>query len=259
MKGRGLFSAVAMVSISTSLAAFAGGASYHKFVEDNDLWKQDSFDKKGGLTQEVFDTIIDTAQELYKPDADAHFEKLTVNHKWDDSTVNADTMRFFGTVTINMYGGLARRDEVTPEGFALVLCHELGHAYGGSPYINQILMMSAEGQSDYYGAKACLSRVLPKLHEKGLASEDDYIQAKCGEVFPDDAGHGLCVRKMNAAMSLGKLLAAIKNEPVPQFETPDQTQVDETLTSYPATIQCRLDTYHNGALNYDRPRCWFKQ
>ena len=77
--------------------------------------------------------------------------------------VNANCMRNNGVVTVNMYGGLARRPEVTPEGFALVLCHELGHAYGGTPYIFQQAQIAAEGQADYYGEQTCLKALLPHV------------------------------------------------------------------------------------------------
>lgn len=206
----------------------------------------------------MFNKIIDAGLEVYKPFADRNNETLTINRKWDDSTVNANTSRFFGSVTLNMYGGLARRPEVTAEGFALVMCHELGHAYGGTPYIQEWQKMSAEGQSDYYGAKECLQKVLPKV-EMPSVTATSYTERRCKErgAIGTDV-YNICIRQLDGSQSLGKLLAAIKKVPEPNFETPDTTVVTQTELSYPKTIQCRLDSYHNGTLLLDRPKCWFK-
>ena len=223
-----------------------------RFAEDNDLWMQDNLNAKSAVTQEMFDKIIDAGVAVYKSNAADNNETLTVNHGWTDATVNANTSRWFGSVTINMYGGLARRSEVNPEGFALVLCHELGHAYGGLPYIQAANRLSAEGQSDFYGAGVCLKKVLAKA---GITVESGTIVPYWAEKCGTDKS---CLTGLSAGMSLGTLLSVLKNEPQPQYETPDTTQVDTTQVSYPATIQCRTDTYHNGVLGLDRPRCWFK-
>jgi hypothetical protein len=193
--------------------------------------------------------------------AEANDETLNVNRKWDDSTVNASCGRFWGSVTVNMYGGLARREEVTPEGFALVLCHELGHAYGGAPLISTWNNMSAEGQSDWYGAKECLRKVLPNLEEndQSYANVTPYVEEKCAGIAEvDSVDYKVCLRSMSAGVSLGKLLATLKKVDVPQFDTPDLTIAEETMLSYPKTIQCRFDSYIAGALNLDRPACWYK-
>ena len=129
----------------TTLSAFA-----NSFFPENDLWKEDDLYKRNAnVTEEMFNKIIDVADSIYQPIAKQNNERLTINRRWTDATVNANASRFFGQVTVNMFGGLARRDEITPEGFALVLCHELGHAYGGTPYINTWNQMSAEGQADF--------------------------------------------------------------------------------------------------------------
>ncbi len=259
------FTACSMISEKSALQKAniqSDGNSYVSFVEDNDLWKEDDINAKSGITKEVFEKVIAAGLKIYKPIATANNESLSIKNNWDDATVNANCSRYFGSVTINMYGGLARREEVNMEGFALVLCHELGHAYGGRPYISDWQKMSAEGQSDYYGTHDCLRKVLPTLWaEEG--KEDGFVEAypetKCAEVFgANSADYAMCLRQLSGSQSLGNLLAAIKQEPVPSFETPDQTVVEETNLSYPATIQCRVDTYHNGTLNMDRPKCWFK-
>lgn len=229
----------------------------HSWVEDNDLWQEDDLYGGKGITEEQFKNAIELGHLFYDPIAEQNNESLTINGNWTDSTVNANCSRnpFGGGVTINMYGGLARREEVNLEGFVLVLCHELGHAYGGLPYIQTWTRMSAEGQADYIGAKECQKKVIGKMLDTSFATPP-YVQEKCDEVFGGNSE--VCVRQMSGAQSLGNLLAVLKKVDPPSFETPDPTVVDKTELSYPKTIQCRLDTYHNGILNGKRPACWFK-
>ena len=230
------------------------GSQFYQFMENNDLATEDS-GFVAGLSQDQFNSIIAAAKAIYDPEAKSRGETLVIKANWTDSTVNANCSRSLGTVTVNMYGGLARRTEVTPEGFALVLCHELGHAYGGEPYIRPYDQIAAEGQADYYGAQNCLAKVLGHIeYDPSTLNPDEYIQSRCQKM----ENYDICVRQLEAGMSLAQLLASMKKSDVPNYESPDSTVVPKTLLSYPATIQCRLDTYHNGALNLPRPACWFK-
>lgn len=223
------------------------------FAPDNDLWMEDCLDcKTNGLDQVTFEKIIDVAVKIYKPLADNNNESLTVNKKWTDATVNANCLRSGGSVTVNMYGGLARRTEVTEEGFTLVLCHELSHAYGGTPYIQVPNRMSAEGQADYMSTFDCAKKVLKELKLPSYGSvPTSYMEKVCGS-------NEICLASLVGGQSLGNLLAVLSKKPIPDYETPDPLVTPKTLTSYPATVQCRLDTYHNGALGMPRPLCWFK-
>ncbi|MBF0315704.1 MAG: hypothetical protein HQK52_19950 [Oligoflexia bacterium] len=242
-------------SSTTTLAA--DEIAYRQFMPDNDLWKEDEIYKKRtpNVTKEMFFKIVDAGTQAYVSEAP------TINGNWDDSTVNANCMRAFGYVTVNMYGGLARRPEITPEGFTLVLCHELGHAYGGAPYIRSapLFYMSAEGQSDYYSTLTCYEKIaalVPELSK--IENSDDYILRVCERFSSDSVAHANCIGKLEGGLSLADLLSALGRQTTPRYETPDPTVVRETILSYPATAQCRLDTYHAGALSWPRPKCWFK-
>ena len=229
------------------------------FMPNNDLWKEDALFAVSNVDQETFNQIVQAGRDVYAPFAQENNEKLVINALWADATVNANCQRANGKVTVNMFGGLARRVEVRPEGFALVLCHELGHAYGGTPYIYTASKMSAEGQADYYSTFACyekMAELLPVL--KDTTEYSQYITEKCENKFSDEKSILNCMNEMNGGLSLGLLLSRLSQEPAPQLETPDPLIVKKTLTSYPATTQCRLDTYHNGALKIERPKCWFK-
>lgn len=226
--------------------------SVHQWVPDNDLWKEDNLNFVTAVDESMFNAIIDEAERLYEPIAKQWNETLVIQRNWTDSTVNASAWRDGrGNTEINMYGGLARRGEVVPMGFALVLCHELGHLYGGKPYVNVSLRMAAEGQSDWYGAGWCLKSIIESTVDQSDIDTTPYIEKVCR----NDA---VCMRQLAGGNSLGKLLAVLNKEKIPNFETPDKSVVTKTNTSYPKTTQCRLDSYHNGTLGLQRPLCWYK-
>jgi hypothetical protein len=224
-----------------------GNAAYAGFLPENFLWMEDGF-VNGNFTEEEFTLITEVGSDLYQREADRRGEILSVVGRWEDSTVNAYMSRYKDEVVVTMFGGLARRPEITAEGFALVLCHELGHAYGGKPYINAENEIAAEGQADYYGARVCMRRMFAALQFP--FSPTDFIKRTC-------AGDQACEVTLGAGESTASLLALLSRERKPSYQTPDRTVVRRTNLSYPKTVQCRLDSYFNGTLDRPRPRCWF--
>ena len=234
-----------------SLLVFTITTFAHTFAPKNDLWKEDALLKSANVTQAMFNKIIDAGYEVYGPLAKKNRERLKINRKWSDSTVNANCSRMFKSVTVNMFGGQARRPEISAEGFALVLCHELSHAYGGAPYIRRWQKLSAEGQADYMGAKECLKKIIKVANLRSDFEPTAFIQDACGENIT-------CIRAYVGGQSTANLLATLMGESLPDYETPDPTVVSKTLISYPETVQCRLDTYRRGFENRERPACWYK-
>lgn len=226
---------------------------------ENDLWKEDRFEQNSNIDQELFNRIIELGKKHYDPLAKENNESLKINANWSNSTVNANCSRRWGSVIINMYGGLARREEISPEGFMLVLCHELAHAYGGKPYIRPSSRLAAEGQADYYGAQVCAKKILTELVLDDYVIEPTYfMEQTCMDSYVGGEKE-VCVRTLTAGQSLGRLMAVLMKKDEPDYETPDRKVVKKTVLSYPETIQCRLDTYLNGATNGPRPACWFKK
>lgn len=223
----------------------------------------------GGVTQDMFDKIIQAGLEVYSPIAAKNKETLVINNLWQDGTINANACRGceIGKVIVNMFGGLARDKHVINEGFTLVLCHEIGHLYAGVPYISTARKMSAEGQSDYYSTGVCYAQIAAKVPElkQTMGSYDPYSHNKCYKSYAkysklslEDPRYIDCLNSMEGGLSLGRLLASLMDEPEPKYETPDTTVVTKTVLSYPRSVQCRTDTYAAGALKLQRPRCWFK-
>lgn len=241
-----------------------------------------------GMTQAQFNAVIDQAEKLYGPVIAARGGKLVVKRLWDNGTVNASAQRQGSNYVVNMYGGLARHETITQDGFALVICHEIGHHIGGAPkYGGGNDWASNEGQSDYFANLKCLRRMFSASGASNFSrpkGDDPGPVPACEKSFASEADRALCVRGSVAGMSVTSLFRALRNETViPRYDTPDQNAVSRTADGHPGT-QCRLDTYYSGSVcarGVDdalsetdpaagtctaasghgtglRPRCWYK-
>lgn len=260
------------------------------FLPENKL-KISVKSKNTGITEEQFNSVIDKAETIYSPIVSNYGGKLVVERKWTDPTVNAYAQQSGTTWKVSMFGGLARHATITPDGFALVVCHEIGHHIGGAPRKNSAWASSwasNEGQSDYFATLKCLRKIwisdnTPKRIRK--MNVPAALSAACTEQHgKTGVDYALCVRGGMAGHSVARLFQVLRNSNVePKFDTPDTKVVAKTDDNHPAT-QCRLDTYFQGALcdvsmNEDvtstsevtgtchgslghkkgtRPLCWFK-
>jgi hypothetical protein len=207
--------------------------------------------EKSNVSKAEFNRIIDAAEKIYEPIVRSHRAKLKFNRLWSDETVNASANQDGSVWEVNMYGGLARRPEITPDGFAMVVCHELGHHLGGYSFYDESEMTWAanEGQSDYFATHACAKEVWkdqPELNAKARETVLPLARRVCDLNYAGQADRDICYRSSNAGLSLATLLAKLRSSPVPKFETPDPQIVDETYSDHPEA-QCRLDTYLAGS------------
>ncbi len=241
-----------------------------------------------GVSEADFNAVIDRAEEVYGPIIEEMGATLKVNRKWSDGTVNANASRQGSTWLVNMYGGLARHEATTVDGFAMVLCHEIGHQIGGAPKYSGWFntWASNEGQSDYFASLKCMRKVfkdadnLAYVENKSNEINPFYV-SRCDDNFKTKTQQALCIRTAMAGQSLANLFGALGQTDPPNPETPDSGEVTRTNDRHPAA-QCRLDTYWQGSLcdldhNEDvsqsdetvgtcmddrmqgtRPRCWFK-
>lgn len=223
--------------------------SYARFLPDNDLHFEDNIEADAGITEDEFNEVIDMVDAIYRPIVKSHGGRLKFARKWNDSTVNASAQRIFGFWQVNMYGGLARRPEITKDGFTFVVCHELGHHLAGFPFSSH--WASNEGNSDYFASLSC-GRMLwyddDEGNEEAALEIPDYPKQLCDEAF---YGHGvkrlnLCYREMLAAYSTSNLLATLGQSRI-AYDTPDLSKVKKTNHNHPRG-QCRLDTYMAGTL-----------
>lgn len=252
------------------------------FMPNNMLYMEDdnSKDVSANLIDEAyFNSIIAKAQGIYEPIVKMHGGNLNISGNWQDSTVNAFADRNGDEWNVSMFGGMARRNEITKEGFALVICHEIGHHLAGYPvYAGQ--WASNEGNSDYYATAGCATKLFgEEVEQPPLPTPEPktpcYAENCKSELKADPT---ICQKSIDGALSLGKLLANLNGDRTPSLNTPDKTVVKKTQDAHPRA-QCRLDTMYMGVLcskawndsiiprnKQDmpkvsceaRPTCWYK-
>jgi len=223
------------------------------FAPENDLNISSDVKSINGIDEAEFNAVIDEVMSVYTPIIEGMGDTVKVNRKWDNGTVNASAQRTGNTVILNMYGGLARHDLITRDGFATVLCHELGHHLGGAPKIKRFWVTtwaSNEGQSDYFATLKCFRKAYADSDNEAIIKDLEVhpmVTEKCNEVYKTSAESALCIRSMMAAQSTSNLLASLSKLDLPKIDTPDMSEVSKTDNSHPKA-QCRLDTYFAGAL-----------
>ncbi len=259
------------------------------FVPENDLKISVNAKRLGGLSEEQFGAVIDKVEAIYAPIVDGLGGKLVVERKWTDETVNAYAQRLGKNWKVSMFGGLARHETITEDGFALVVCHEIGHHIGGAPKKASLwssTWASNEGQADYFATLKCLRKAFLNDNNAQIVSKMNVPEAlsnACAAQWADAADRDICIRGGMAGDSVSKLFAALRSATPGDFTTPATNVVTVTDDNHPH-YQCRLDTYFQGALcemnmNDDvaqdsevtgtchgstgqsvglRPLCWFK-
>ena len=269
-----------LVSLGVAALIFTScGEHKHRqsFMPENDLWKQDGYTATS-MDQATFNSVIDQVDRVYRPIIAGLGGRLVFKRFWSDSTVNAYADRDNGNWNVSMYGGLARRPEITRLGFLMVVCHEVTHHIGGYPnYTGE--WASDEGNSDYVGVHACMKRVLANVTEN-VKYLEPYAVEKCKRYFTGQKRR-VCYTIMSAAKSCADLLGVLGGSGKPRFEAQSTLVVSQTAHEHPEA-QCRLDTMSNAAVceapwddqvipnafNYQqysctvgnedyRPRCWF--
>lgn len=282
------FVATLILSLSLVGNALACGLDGSGFLPENKMKIPVGFKgRNGGLSEAQFNAVITRVEEVYSSIVSQHGGRLVVQRNWTDGTVNAYAEQQGSTWNVAMFGGLARHETITEDGFALVVCHELGHHIGGAPR-KLGRWASNEGQADYFAALKCLRRVWNYDDNIEVVSKMTDIPKAlfeaCGRKHVWNVDVAMCVRTGMAGMSVAKLFHSFEAAASePRFETPDRSIVTRTYDNHPA-YQCRLDTFFQGALceksfNEDvsandevkgtchastghtvglRPTCWFK-
>jgi hypothetical protein len=212
--------------------------------------------KGTGLTEVQYNSSIDKVESVYLDIVAQYGGTLKIERKWDSPIVNAGTFREENGKNwhINLYGGLARHEEMTEDGFALVVCHEIGHHLGGAPKKSGTYSWSStEGQADYFATLKCLRKI--------FAQEDNLLSLKRKKIprpilqlcqksmRRDKEDTALCIRTSLAGMAVAKMNASVAKKPYPFIDSPDANIIPVTYEMHPEP-QCRLDTYFQGSL------CW---
>lgn len=265
------------------------------FLPENDMQIPVGFKSLsgGGITEKQFNAVIDRAEKIFAPVVAKQGATLKFNRRWTDATVNASAQQLGKSWIVNMYGGLARHDATSEEGFALVVCHELGHHLGGAPkskgFFGANNWATNEGGSDYYAGLKCLRVFFAEDDNASIVAAakvdgklSPFAEALCEQEFSKTDDQLICKRTSLGGTSVAGLFQGLRKEPTaPDFAKPDTRRIAKTDDKHPAT-QCRMDTYLAGAVcNVDvtlpvsntdyrqgscvenvakvgfRPRCWF--
>jgi hypothetical protein len=234
--------------LSTTAAAAAAPVS--TFMPENNLDLEDGL-VAGGLNKAQFDAVITRVENIFRPLIKSKFgATLTVERRFDDPTVNAFANQLSDTQwEVHMFGGLARRPEVTEDGFAMVLCHEIGHHIGGFPFVGPQDFAADEGQADTFATGVCAAKVLTRDTRRDAEARANIPagqRALCDATNRTTASRNVCYRATLAGKSLADLLGALEGGTV-SFDVTDPNVVTETDHEHPAA-QCRLDTYVAAAL-----------
>ncbi|MFN8792255.1 MAG: ImmA/IrrE family metallo-endopeptidase [Bdellovibrionales bacterium] len=226
------------------------------FLPESEIRYDTLKEGRSNMTEEEFKTLIARVQKEYEPLVALHGGKLTISGDWRSDKLNAAAAQIFGTWRVQISGALARRPELTPDGFALILCHELGHHLGGyalgrPPVPFGGIWAANEGQADYFATQVCARKLWgPETARNAEArkSVDPLARQKCEAVWSNETDRDLCYRIAVAVESLSITMMVLKNETQkPSFQTPDPAAVPKTSDAHPAT-QCRMDTSLAGAL-----------
>jgi hypothetical protein len=212
------------------------------------------------IDADIFHTTIDALDALYRQDVADAAATLRISRDWQGDREDAWSARSGNTWRMWLYGGLARRPELTTDGWRTILCHEMGHFFGGEPLGRGGL--AAEAQADYYATSVCLPRLWgDSTFQDAPATEQNpdlpaAIVESCDQWDTERAA--ICRRSLRAAWTTLHMAANDREQPAPDFLTPDASVVDQTITRYPS-VQCRLDTFVAGALDQERPACWYAE
>jgi hypothetical protein len=243
-------SAILSMSLSTlSFACDSHGTS--GFLPENNLSIAVGDKAANTMTEERFLAIIGRVETVYAPIIKEMGATLYMNNDWKTTTVNASAQQYGTTWQVNMYGGLARHNLTTDDGFMMVVCHELGHHIGGAPrYDRNTDWASNEGQADYFAGLKCMRRVLQADDNIAVVAGmkiDAEATKQCQEIYKSESEIALCQRVAMAGKSLGSLLGELGGNSNVNFNTPDKKVVKSTNDNHPAA-QCRLDTYFQAML-----------
>jgi len=208
------------------------------------------------IDEEQFNQIIDSIAEFYRSTIEGFGAELVVRKQWEDDTLNAFADREGENQeiwVISMFGGLARHRDITPDGFAMVVCHEIGHHIAGYPRYAErsgFPWASSEGQSDYFAASKCLYEIFSKNHNLDYLFNIVHteMELKCSKSFPfNQKKYDICVRTALAGQAVANFFASGRRIPNPEIGTPSQKIVKKHFNAHPQP-QCRLDTYFQGSL-----------
>jgi len=131
--------------------------------------------------------------DLYKK----FYPEVNFSLDWNNNQVNAYSKKdWFGKRYVVILGGLVRHESAKKEGISVVIAHELGHHFGGRPFVPGPFGrgMSCDGQADFIGVRDIMRTVYQgeeyiETAHKGTTQMAGFFKAPDSPVIPGgDAG-----------------------------------------------------------------------
>lgn len=266
-----MFKSIKMSALALGLAVAANvvacGNGTDGIVPENDLYIPVGAKSVSNITEESFNSVVEKISALYAPIIASKGGQLKVVKHWEDGKVNAYALQSGSVWEVHMFGGLARHQAVTEDGFALVMCHEIGHHIGGAPKKTigggggmwggssskepTTMWATNEGGADYFATVKCLRNVFMNDNNAEIVSKlnaPETLTTACEKSYKSAVDINICIRGGMAGQSLANMFAATAQDGKgAQFNTPDKSVVKKMFHNHPKA-QCRLDTYFQGAI-----------
>lgn len=232
--------------------------------------------------------VLREFEELYRPVARADGKNLKLQVVSNESS-SGEAKIEGQNIEVILNTGLLKNPNLTPDGLRMLICHELGHIFGGAPRksippewegpvaSDGRSFATSEGQADYYASASCFHRVIRgNDHQKALADAKSTARAQrqCdGRLGAGSEESLICQR---AAAGGENMLQLNRTFPI-SYDTPDRSVADKVMADAYPDRQCRLDTFLMGAvcrndmplvMDFDdaaandcegavRPLCWY--
>lgn len=224
---------------------------YASFIPKNNLSIPPTAAEQSGISEQEFENIVDDVASTFIQAAPNTLGKpLKVQKLWSDGTVNAYASRDSESAYVTFFGGFARHPAMTADAMANVVCHEIGHHFGGFPFYSALSWAATEGQADYFASSICLKNYWMKKNFDAQYYANKIpqdAQLKCDSTYSSEKARAVCYRIISTNLDLAKFYAAIYHIKEPQLNTPSTKVVLTTFQSHPQP-QCRLDTGYQAAL-----------
>ncbi|MFO7180127.1 MAG: hypothetical protein DIU78_015620 [Pseudomonadota bacterium] len=184
---------------------------------------------------------------------------------WDGTIGRARSSVHAGRIWRITPAGTIFNPYLTRDVMRLLVCHELGHFFGGFPFkpentpgatvADAGTFLASEGSADYFATKECAWRVWAgdPNNPAFRAVVPRAGREKCDNAWHDQARRDVCYRTLVTALDVLRWIAYPMDSDIhgPRIETPSTEVALVTKTAHPDG-QCRLDTMVAGAV-CDKP------
>lgn len=205
--------------------------------------------------------IIEDAKVIYTPISITTFNKPLYFQTSESQTVGGSAHHETSHLAVVIDRGLLKSFRLTPDGFRMILCHELGHLFGGAPRRHApaewdgpiahdgLSLMTSEGQADYYASLVCFRKMLELESSKSPKPDFSRVGPRLNRKCQEEAGFKgqeleACLR---AGLAGEDFLKLVFEFPI-SCEKFDESVAPTLIRDFYPARQCRLDTIVSGAL-----------